>query len=244
MAASSPDFAGDAVAKFVPKVPEAQRELLFVDLGEARNVVPIVDSGEHGDEYVLVMPRAEKALRDHIEGGGLTEAEAVAALSDIAGALDDLDGRVVHRDLKPENVLLLNGRWCLADFGISRYAEATTAPDTRKYAMTALTPRQSSGSSSAPRPPLISTRSGSSGTRCSRVRAPLQVLRQSSTGSNTCSRLPLNSRTSPRRLRPLSPSVSTSDLRRVHQPAKLCSGCSEPKTRPADPISDGSGVTP
>jgi serine/threonine-protein kinase len=33
--------------------------------------------------------------------------------------------------------LLLNGRWCLADFGISRYAEATTAPDTRKYAMTA-----------------------------------------------------------------------------------------------------------
>jgi len=137
MAASSPDFAGDAVAKFVPKVPEAQRELLFVDLGEARNVVPIVDSGEHGDEYVLVMPRAEKALRDHIEGGGLTEAEAVAALSDIAGALDDLDGRVVHRDLKPENVLLLNGRWCLADFGISRYAEATTAPDTRKYAMTA-----------------------------------------------------------------------------------------------------------
>jgi serine/threonine-protein kinase len=43
---------------------------------------------------------------------------------------------VVHRDLKPDNVLFLNGRWCLADFGIARYAEAATAPDTRKYALT------------------------------------------------------------------------------------------------------------
>lgn len=41
----------------------------------------------------------------------------------------------MHRDLKPENVLLLGGHWRLADFGISRYAEATTAPDTRKYSM-------------------------------------------------------------------------------------------------------------
>jgi serine/threonine-protein kinase len=59
----------------------------------------------------------------------------VAVLSDIAATLADLDGKVVHRDLKPENVLLLDGRWCLSDFGISRYAEATTAPDTQKYAL-------------------------------------------------------------------------------------------------------------
>lgn len=37
--------------------------------------------------------------------------------------------------MKPENILLHDGRWCLADFGISRYAEATTAPDTRQHAM-------------------------------------------------------------------------------------------------------------
>ena len=136
-AASSPDFDGDAVAKFVPKVPGAERELLFVDLEGARNIVPVVDSGEHGDDHVLVMPRAEMSLRDHFSGRGrLSEAEAVAALGDIVMALEDLDGRVVHRDLKPENVLRLNGRWCLADFGISRYAESTTAPDTHKYAMT------------------------------------------------------------------------------------------------------------
>ena len=57
-------------------------------------------------------------------------------LSDITQALSEIEGQVVHRDIKPDNILLLEGRWCLADFGISRYAEATTAPDTRKYAIT------------------------------------------------------------------------------------------------------------
>ena len=52
-------------------------------------------------------------------------------------ALIDLEPKVVHRDLKPENVLLLESHWCIADFGISRYAEATTAPDTQKFALTA-----------------------------------------------------------------------------------------------------------
>lgn len=36
-----------------------------------------------------------------------------------------------------DNVLLLNGAWCLADFGISRYTQASTAPDTQKFALTA-----------------------------------------------------------------------------------------------------------
>jgi len=128
-----------AVVKLVPKAPGAERELLFVELGEARNVVPIIDRGETEDSWALVMPRAEKSLRQHLSEtpGPLSMAEAVTILTDIADALADLDGRVVHRDLKPENVLLLNGHWSLADFGISRYAEATTAPDTRKHMFTA-----------------------------------------------------------------------------------------------------------
>src|SRR5205823_5825190 len=73
----------------------------------------------------------------HLEesGGVLTITDTVAVLSDIAATLVDLDGRVVHRDVKPENVLFLGDRWCLADFGISRYAEATTSPDTQKFAL-------------------------------------------------------------------------------------------------------------
>lgn len=129
--------AGDiAVAKLVPKVAGAEREMLFVDLADARHVVPVIDSGETDTHWVLVMPKAEKSLRQHLDAGGrLSVADSVAILSDIAATIVDLDGRVIHRDLKPENVLLLGEHWCLADFGISRYAEATTAPDTQKYAM-------------------------------------------------------------------------------------------------------------
>jgi hypothetical protein len=34
-----------AVAKFVPKTPGAQREMLVVDLKDVRNVIPIIDNG-------------------------------------------------------------------------------------------------------------------------------------------------------------------------------------------------------
>jgi serine/threonine protein kinase len=124
-----------AAAKFIPKEPGAERELLFEDLAGVRHVVPIIDSGEWEAHWVLVMPRATTSLRAHLtERGRLSAAETVAILTDIVTALSDLKGRVVHRDIKPENVLLLDGRWCLADFGIARYAEASTAVDTHKWA--------------------------------------------------------------------------------------------------------------
>lgn len=138
--ASSSDFDGDAVAKFVPKVDGAEREMLFGDdLDGVRNVVPVLDRGETDDDFVLVMPRADKSLSDHIEESDtpLSPEEVVTILQDVVAALEDLDGRVVHRDLKPGNVLYLDGTWCLADFGIARYAENSTSADTRKYALSA-----------------------------------------------------------------------------------------------------------
>ena len=57
-------------------------------------------------------------------------------LADVVSGVCDLAGQVVNRDIKPENILLLDGKWCLADFGISRYTEATTDEDTRKRAFT------------------------------------------------------------------------------------------------------------
>ena len=126
-----------AVVKLVRKLPGTHRELLFVDLDDVPNVVPIIDWGEHDDYWVLVMPEAEKSLRDRLieVEGRLDTSEAVPVLIDVAQALVAIESRVVHRDIKPENILLLDGSWRLADFGIARYAEATTAPDTLKYSM-------------------------------------------------------------------------------------------------------------
>ncbi len=127
-----------AVLKLVPKTPGASRELLFEELSGLPNIIPILDRGEWKEYYVIVMPRAERSLRQHLEaaGGKLGLDETIAVLTDVAQALAALKAEVVHRDLKPENVLLYKEHWCLADFGIARYAEATTAPDTRKFAMT------------------------------------------------------------------------------------------------------------
>ncbi len=127
-----------AVAKLVPKAPGAGRELLFEDLRDIPNVVPVLDKGEWNDYWVLVMPRADKSLRDYMEevGGYLSPPETIVVLTHITTALSAIEGRIVHRDIKPDNVLLLDNQWCLADFGISRYAEATTSPSTHKYAMT------------------------------------------------------------------------------------------------------------
>jgi serine/threonine protein kinase len=125
-----------AAVKLVPKAPGADRELLFVDLPAAVNVVPILDSGEHADSWAIVMPLATRSLRQELDQvGALAVGTAVRVLTDIVAGLASLDGSVVHRDLKPENILLLGDSWCLADFGISRYAEATTAPDTHKFSM-------------------------------------------------------------------------------------------------------------
>src|SRR5215475_14046238 len=84
-----------AVMKLVPKVPGAQRELLFADLKDVRNVIPILDQGETEDSWALVMPRAETSLRQHLSEAGapLDQAAAVLVLSDIAEALDDLEDR-------------------------------------------------------------------------------------------------------------------------------------------------------
>lgn len=125
-----------AALKLVPKDAGAEREMLFVDLDSAENVVPILDSGGTDEAWAIVMPLAERTLREALEDAGRFSVEEGRAIAeDVLTALASLDGSVVHRDLKPENVLLHDGAWCLADFGISRYAEATTATDTQKYAM-------------------------------------------------------------------------------------------------------------
>jgi serine/threonine-protein kinase len=124
-----------AAIKLIPQEPGASRELLFEDLGGVRNIIPILDSGEFEGHWALLMPIASKSLRSHLdEHTTLGADEVISILSDIALTLSDLKGKAVHRDIKPENILFLNGHWCLSDFGIARYVEASTSADTHKWA--------------------------------------------------------------------------------------------------------------
>jgi serine/threonine-protein kinase len=135
---AKPDNGEQVVAKLIPKLPGADRELLFENISETQNVIPIIDTGEWDNFYVIIMPKADKSLREYLnECGNIVNAEDVLRIiTDISIALAALQGKVVHRDLKPENILLYRGNWCLADFGIARYAEATTSTETWKHAKT------------------------------------------------------------------------------------------------------------
>lgn len=132
--AAESELGTDYVVKLVPRTEGASREQLFVDIDGAFNTIPVVESGKTDTDWVLVMPRADMSLRQRINDSAVSVDDSVKIIKDTAAALVSIDGKVVHRDIKPENILLYKGSWCLADFGISRYAEASTAPDTQKYA--------------------------------------------------------------------------------------------------------------
>lgn len=115
----------------------AHRELRMAqELSKAdlQHVMPILDSGQDAlsDGYFIVMPVASGSLQDLLATQGqMSEFESVAVLREVAAGLAEVPG-LVHRDLKPANVLRLDGRWCIADFGIARFVEESTSAHTLK----------------------------------------------------------------------------------------------------------------
>jgi serine/threonine-protein kinase len=94
--------------------------------GEHPNVMPVLDSDPDGRWFV--MPLANGSAASHAE-----------RLQRDAGALRDLVTAVceglrrphaddrIHRDIKPANVLLLNGKWVVADWGLGRHPRGETS---------------------------------------------------------------------------------------------------------------------
>jgi hypothetical protein len=82
-----------------------------------------------GADLLLVMPLADRSLAERASyESGQAEDTLLSVLRHIASGLVELHAAgIVHRDLKPDNVLLYEGRWCLADFGISRDLDVRTA---------------------------------------------------------------------------------------------------------------------
>ncbi|GLF98257.1 protein kinase domain-containing protein [Streptomyces yaizuensis] len=96
-------------------------------LGGHPHVMPVLDFSPDYDWFV--MPRAQATVADR--RAELREGSALRALVDaVSAALAEAHSRGwVHRDVKPQNILLLNGRWTVADWGIARRPRGQTSVD-------------------------------------------------------------------------------------------------------------------
>lgn len=94
------------------------------------NIVTVHDFGQVDGYFYLVMEFVDGVnLRDLLKGGRISPREALAIVPSICEALQYAHDRgIVHRDIKPENILLdKEGKVKIADFGIARILEETTA---------------------------------------------------------------------------------------------------------------------
>jgi predicted Ser/Thr protein kinase len=113
--------------------PEAAQDGAFAErfAREARslarlshaNILTLHDFGETDGLFYFTMEFvAGKNLRQLLEAGALTQAQALRISVQVCDALEYAhDEGVVHRDIKPENILLdSRGRVKIADFGLAK----------------------------------------------------------------------------------------------------------------------------
>lgn len=94
------------------------------------NLVTVYDIGSHNGVYYLAAEYIPGGtLKERVTAGGLTNAEMLDIISDIAMGLDFAHQKgFVHRDVKPGNVLFRNdGRVVLADFGIAKAMDGSNS---------------------------------------------------------------------------------------------------------------------
>ncbi len=92
------------------------------------NILPIYDFGLEGDLSYFVMKYVPDRTLSHLMGRPMRLARVEHFLHQVAGALDHAHARgILHRDIKPAN-MLLEGDWLLlADFGVAKITENSTA---------------------------------------------------------------------------------------------------------------------
>ncbi|MEX0900621.1 MAG: protein kinase [Gammaproteobacteria bacterium] len=130
-----------AVKLFIPKESESvttavRRKMFFNEArtaGRLRhpNILPIMDAGEEGDRWYLVMEYLgdAKPLTAYVKPESLLPVPEVIKLMFKASRALDFAHRngVVHRDVKPGNLLLKNaGELYICDFGIAQDSGADT----------------------------------------------------------------------------------------------------------------------
>lgn len=123
---------GLSVALKVPldQAPEHREDLakevrLTVQLHNP-HILPVKSAGIEDETFVIAYPLGKESLADRLSRR-LAHKSALSIAEDILDAVAFAHSkRIVHRDIKPENVILFeDGRACLADFGIAKFAANT-----------------------------------------------------------------------------------------------------------------------
>jgi serine/threonine-protein kinase len=98
-----------------------QREAVVAGKLHHKNVVAVIDVGEHAGRPAMVMELALGSPLTTLMAEGLSRARAISLCRQIAAGLDHAHGLgLVHRDLKPDNVIVeADDVPRIVDFGIA-----------------------------------------------------------------------------------------------------------------------------
>ena len=129
-----------------------QREIHLAARLSHPNILPLFDSGETDGRLWYAMPYVQgESLRQRMgREAQLGVAEAVRITRQVAGALAYAHGQgIVHRDIKPENILLSGDQVLVADFGIAKAVDASSAEKLTETGLSLGTPAYMSPEQSA-----------------------------------------------------------------------------------------------
>ena len=99
------------------------REIQIAARLQHPHIVPLLDSGEAGGLFYLVMPLVEgESLRARlVREGPLPVRDVLRIIADVADALAYAHRKgIIHRDIKPDNILLAGRHALVADFGVAK----------------------------------------------------------------------------------------------------------------------------